>query len=370
MPFTRREFLATSGSLLAASGLEARAAGPSGPRSLRLLLLGGTAFLGPELVEAARGRGHAVTLFNRGKTRPELFPDVEKLQGDRDGKLDALRGRAWDAAIDTSGYVPRLVRASAELLAPRVPLYLFVSSISAYAESRQPLTEESPLAVLADPKSEDVKAHYGALKAACEKAAAEATGGRSLSVRPGLIVGPGDPTDRFTYWPARLDRGGEVLCPGDGSDPAQVIDVRDLAAWMIRAVEAGLTGTYSAAGPATSLTMSGLVEACRAPGAPPATLRWVETGFLEREKVAPWGDLPVWIPTSSEAAGMTRVANARAVAAGLRFRPLGETARDTLAWWKGLPAERRQKPRAGLSPEREAAVLAAWRKERAEAPVR
>jgi len=364
VPVTRRQFLSTSGALLAASAIDARAGEPApAPRKLKLLLLGGTAFLGPELVEAARARGHAVTLFNRGKTRPELFPDLEKLQGDRDGKLDALRGRAWDAAIDTSGYLPRLVRASAELLAPKVPLYLFVSSISAYAESRRPLTEESPLATLEDPKSEDVRAHYGALKAACEKAAAEATGGRCLSVRPGLIVGPGDPTDRFTYWPVRLDRGGKVLCPGDGSDPAQVIDVRDLATWMIRAAEAGLTGACNAVGPEAPLTMAGLVGACRA-GPAAATLRWVEAAFLEQEKVAPWSDLPVWIPSSDESAGMARVSNARAVAAGLRCRALAETARDTLAWWKGLPAERRQKPRAGLSPEREAAVLAAWEKAR------
>lgn len=369
MPLTRRRFLSTSGALLAASALDARAAEPAAaPRKLRLLLLGGTAFLGPELVEAARARGHTVTLFNRGKTRPAAFPDLEKLRGDRDGKLDALRGRAWDAAIDTSGYVPRLVRASAELLAPKVPLYLFVSSISAYAGSRQPLSEESPLAALEDPGSEDVRAHYGALKAACEKAATAATAGRALVVRPGLIVGPGDPTDRFTYWPARLDRGGEVLCPGDGNDPAQVIDVRDLAAWMIRATEARLTGAYSAVGPATPLTMAGLVAACTAPGAPPATLRWVDAAFLEREKVAPWSDLPVWIPAGSESAGMTQVSNARAVAAGLRLRPLTETARDTLAWWKELPAERRQKPRTGLPAEREAAVLAAWRKERGAKP--
>lgn len=366
MPMTRRRFLSTSGALLAASALDARAAGTAAPRKLRLLILGGTAFLGPELVGAARGRGHTVTLFNRGKTRPELFPDVEKLHGDRDGKLGALEGRAWDAVIDTSGYVPRLVRASAELLAPRVPLYVFVSSISAYADSPKGLTEDSPVQALEDPKTEDVRGHYGALKAACEKAAAEATGGRALSVRPGLIVGPGDPTDRFTYWPLRLDRGGEVLCPGDGSDPAQVIDVRDLAAWMIRAVEDGRTGTVNAVGPAAPLTMAGLVEACRAPGSA-ATLAWVETAFLEKEKVAPWGDLPVWIPSGGASAGMARVSNVRAVAAGLRFRPLAETARDTLTWWKALPPERRQKPRAGLSPEREAAVLAAWKKAKAPA---
>lgn len=364
MPLSRRQFLSTSGALLAASALDARGAGPAAPRKLKLLLLGGTAFLGPELVEAARARGHAVTLFNRGKTRPELFPDLEKLQGDRDGKLDALRGRSWDAVIDTSGYVPRLVRAAAELLAPKVPLYVFVSSISAYAESRAPLTEASPLQTLEDPRSEDVRAHYGALKAACEQAATEASRGRALVVRPGLIVGPGDPTDRFTYWPARLDRGGEVLCPGSGADPAQVIDVRDLAAWMIRATEAALTGPFSAVGPAAPLTMAGLVEACRVPGGPPATLRWVDAAFLEQEKVEPWGDLPVWIPSGRASAGMTQVSNARAVAAGLRFRPLAETARDTLTWWKSLPAERRQKPRAGLAPEREAALLASWRERR------
>jgi 2'-hydroxyisoflavone reductase len=365
-PWTRRAFLAASGAALAAGALPSRAGGGAetgpaqGPRKLRLLLLGGTAFLGPELVEAARARGHAVTLFNRGKTRPELVPDVEKLRGDRDGKLDALRGRVWDAVLDTSGYVPRLVKASAELLAPKVGRYLFVSSISAYADSREPLTESSPVATMPDERSEEVRAHYGALKALCEKAAEAAMPGRTLSVRPGLIVGPGDPTDRFTYWPTRLARGGEVLAPGDGQDPVQVIDVRDLAAWMIRAAEEGLAGIFNAVGPASTLTAAAMLEACRVPDVE-ARLTWVDAAFLEKEKVSAWTDLPVWIPRSSEEAGMARTSNAKAVAKGLTFRPLAETARDTLAFWKKLPAERRAKPRAGLPVEREAAVLAAWK---------
>lgn len=359
-PLTRRRFMAAAGTALAAAALPARP-----PRAaegkLRILILGGTSFLGPELVLAARARGHALTLFNRGKTRPELFPDVEKLRGDRDGKLDALRGRTWDAVLDTSGYVPRIVAASAGLLADRVGLYLFVSSISVYADSREPIDETSPVETLADEKSEDVRAHYGALKVLCEKAAERAMPGRVLSVRPGLIVGPGDPTDRFTYWPARMDRGGEVLCPGDGKDPAQVIDVRDLAAFMVRASEERLAGTMDAVGPASPMSMAVMLEACRAASGKPATLTWVDARFLEESKVSSWSDLPAWIPSSSDGAGLARVSNARAVARGLAFRPIADTARDTLVWWRGLPAERRAKPRAGLAPEREAAVLAAFR---------
>ena len=369
MALTRREFLTASGSLLAASALPAAAAlvhgGGAGPgpaaRPLRILILGGTGFLGPALVEAARARGHRLTLFNRGKTRPGLFPELEKLHGDRDGKLDALRGRDWDAVVDTSGYVPRIVRASAELLAPHVGRYLFVSSISVYADSPAPLDEGSKVATMPDETSEEVRRWYGPLKALCERAAERALPGRALSVRPGLIVGPGDPTDRFTYWPARFDRGGEVLAPGDGRDPVQLVDVRDLAAWMVKALEDGLAGTFNAVGPAATLPVAGLLEACRVPGRE-ATLRWVDAAFLRREKVEPWSDLPVWIPGDGEDAGMARTSNARAVARGLSFRPVGETARDTLAWWKGLPEERRAKPRAGLTPAREAEVLAAWRK--------
>jgi 2'-hydroxyisoflavone reductase len=368
MPVTRRTFVqqGLSAAALAAAGLPlpGRAApgekGTNRAASKKILILGGTGFLGPALVEAAQARGHVLTLFNRGKTRPQLFPDVEKLHGDRDGKLDALKGRRWDAVIDTSGYVPRVVRASAELLAPNVSRYLFVSSISVYREDIPPGSDESaPLATMADPTSEDVRASYGALKALCEKAAEQALPGRSIVVRPTLIVGPDDPTDRFTYWPVRLARGGEVLAPGDGEDQTQVIDVRDLAGWMIALVERDVNGVFNAAGPKERLTMRAMLDACQAGTGVKAKLTWIPADFLEAKQVAPWMDMPSWMPRGA-GAGMLQVSNARAVATGLGFRPLADTARDTLAWWKGLPEERRAKPRAGLPPEREKEVLLAW----------
>jgi 2'-hydroxyisoflavone reductase len=360
MPMTRRSFLHSSLAIAATGAASsARSADPKPPRK-RILILGGTGFLGPALVEAARARGHAVTLFNRGKTRPELFADVEKLRGDRDGKLDALRGKSWDAAIDTSGYVPRLVRMSAELLAAEVGRYLFVSSISVYEEDVKAGADESaPVQSLEDPASEDVGKHYGALKAACEKAAEAAMPGRVAVVRPGLIVGPGDPTDRFTYWPVRLDRGGEVLAPGDGKDPVQIVDVRDLAAWMIALVERGAAGTWNATGPAEPLTMRALLERSRDAIRSKASLVWVPAAFLAERNVAPWSDLPAWVPAAES--GFASLSNARAVAAGLRFRAPADTAKDTLAWWKAQPAERRAKLHAGLSEAREREVLAAWK---------
>jgi 2'-hydroxyisoflavone reductase len=362
MPMTRRSFLQSSlGALAAAAaGPAAHGAAEAKARPKRILVLGGTSFLGPALVEAARARGHAVTLFNRGKTRPELFPDVEKLRGDRDGKLDALRGKSWDAVVDTSGYVPRIVKVSAELLASSVGRYLFVSSISVYPEDVKPGVDESaPLQELADPRTEDVRQHYGALKAACERAAEAAMPGRVAIVRPGLIVGHEDPTDRFTYWPARLDRGGEVLAPGDGADPVQVIDVRDLAAWMIALAERGTVGTFNATGPAERLTMREMLERSREAIGSKASLVWVPASFLAERHVSPWGDLPAWVPAAKS--GFAALSNARAVAAGLRFRPIAESAKDTLSWWKALPPERRAKPRAGLSEAREREVLAAWK---------
>jgi 2'-hydroxyisoflavone reductase len=371
MAMTRRQFVQVAAGGTAGLWACAGSRPPAAPGSdgggvragvaRRLLLLGGTGFLGPAVVEAARARGHIVTLFHRGKTRPGLFPGLEELFGDRDGKLDALRGRRWDAVIDTSGYVPRVVRQSAALLAPAVGRYLFVSSISVYAEATRPgIDEASPVEQLHDPASEDVPAHYGALKAACERTVEEALPGRALVVRTGLIAGPGDPTDRFTYWPVRLARGGEVLAPGDGSDPVQVIDVRDLGAFMVALVEAGAAGTYNATGPAARLHAREMLAACRPPGSD-ARFSWVEAEFLARQGVQPWSDLPAWVPASGESAGMGQVSNRRALGAGLGFRPLAETARDTLAWWRTLPAERQAHPKAGLSPEREAAVLRAWK---------
>jgi 2'-hydroxyisoflavone reductase len=352
---------AALGSLWAMGCASTKEGGGSPPKR-KILILGGTGFLGPALVELALPRGHSLTLFNRGKTQPHLFPNVEKLQGDRDGNLKALEGRKWDAVIDTSGYVPRVVRASAELLAPNVGQYLFVSTISVYKDmSRGGVDESHAVATVEDEKTEDVSQHYGALKALSEKAAEAAMPGRTTIVRPGLIVGPGDPTDRFTYWPVRVARGGEVLAPGDGADPVQLIDVKDLAAFILGLVEGKTTGTFNATGPVQALSMRALLEACKQASGSDATFTWAQAAFLEEQKVRPWSDMPVWIPRSSEeVGGMGRVSNARAVARGLTFRPVEDTARDTLAWFKTQPPERQEKLRSGLSAQRESEVLAAW----------
>jgi 2'-hydroxyisoflavone reductase len=348
----------------------ARASGSSGGK--RILILGGTGFLGPQLVEAARSRGHTVTLFNRGKTRPQLFPDVEKLHGDRDPKvgegLKALEGRSWDAVIDTSGYVPRIARASAELLAPNVGHYVFISTISVYKELPRPgMDESAPLATVDDPTNENVSENYGALKALCEQAVEAAFPGRTTNIRPGLIVGPDDPTQRFTYWPVRVAAGGEVLAPGSGADPAQFIDVRDLAEWALLTIENRDFGTFNATGPARPLSMRELLEACKQASGSNASFTWADAAFLEQHKVRAWMDMPVWVTPGGEMAGMSSVSNARAVARGLKFRPTVDTARDTLAWFNGLPPERQAqlRKRSGLTPEREREVLAAWHQQRA-----
>lgn len=333
------------------------------PRKPTLLILGGTGFLGPQLVEAALARGHQVTLFNRGKTNPHLFPDVEKLRGDRNGNLESLKGRTFDAVIDTSGYVPRIVRASAELLAPSVQQYVFISSISVYADfAGANMAEDYPLATMADETNEDVRQNYGALKALCEKAAEAAMPGKVTNVRPGLIVGPGDPTDRFTYWPVRIARGGEVLAPGPGTDHVQYIDVRDLAEWTIQVIEKRHMGVYNAVGPDRLLTMKELLDACNQVGGNRATLTWVDTAFLAEQKVEPWSDMPVWIPPENENKGAGTISVQKAMRDGLVFRPLPDTVQATLEWFQKQPAERQAKLRAGLSAERETAVLEAWRK--------
>jgi 2'-hydroxyisoflavone reductase len=331
---------------------------PAKPTPRTILILGGTGFLGPAIVEAARARGHTLTLFNRGKTNPGLFPDVEKLQGDRDGQLAALEGRKWDAVVDTSGYVPRIVKMSADLLAPNVGQYIFISSISVYADPLAAHSDESaPIATMPDPTNEEVRQYYGALKALCEQAAEKSMPGRTCAVRPGLIVGPGDPTDRFTYWPVRLQRGGEVLAPGDGNDPGQVVDVRDLGEWLVHLIEENVTGTFNAVGPAETMTMRAMLEACRTAAGTDARLTWVDTKFLEEQQVAPWMELPVW--TGSDP-GFATVSATKAIAKGLKFRPILDTCQATLTWWNAQPEERRAKLRTGLAPEKEAQVLAAW----------
>ena len=320
---------------------------------MKLLVLGGTKFLGRHAVEAALAEGHEVTIFTRGRTNPELFPDVEHLHGDRDGELGALEGRTWDGAVDTSGYVPRVVRYSAELLRNSVRRYVFVSSISAYGDFSRPITEETPVAELAVPDTEEITEHYGALKAACERVVGEVFADRSALVRAGLIVGPFDPTDRFTYWPRRIATGGEVLGPGDPEAPVQFIDARDLAAWLMQLALDGPGGVYNATGPAEPLSFSELLERMRRAIGSDAEIVWTDEQRVLDAGVQPWLELPLWLP-DEEYAGMARADISRAVEAGLRFRPLEETVADTLAWDRTVPGDR-----PTLSPEREREILAA-----------
>jgi 2'-hydroxyisoflavone reductase len=319
---------------------------------VRLLLLGGPKFVGRALIEAALERGDEVTTFNRGQTNPELFPEVEKLHGDRHGDLDALRGRTWDAVVDTSAYVPQVVDASARLLGDAVDRYVLVSTIGVYADFSKPVPEEAPLAPLAGGHPDDQLlpdyANYGPLKVLCERTLLEHLGERALIVRPGLIVGAYDSTDRFTYWPRRAERGGPILAPAPPDNPVQVIDVRDLVAWMLRTAESGATGVFNATSPAGAIDFASMLEACGV-----RDVVWADEAFLLERDVEPWADLPVWIPAGDPDRRYFLQADvSRAVAAGLTFRPLEEAAREVPEWTG----------EAGLSPEREAELLAEWRK--------
>lgn len=331
---------------------------------MKLLVLGGTVFLGRRLVEAALAAGHQVTLFNRGRSNPGLYAgrrDVEELHGDRDGGLAPLAGRQWDAVIDTSGYVPRIVRQSARLLADAVARYIFVSSISVYEERRPDIDERARLATIHDESIEEVTGEtYGPLKALCEREVEAALPGRAISVRAGLIVGPDDQSDRFTYWPRRLARGGEVLAPGRSERSVQVIDARDLAEWLLRLAAEGDSGAFNATGPAHPLTMREVLETCREVAGSAAQLTWIPDAWLLEAGAGPWLELPLWVPENERFAGFMEVDCRKAIAAGLRFRPLTETVRETLAWDAARPAEAREKPRAGLAPAREAELLARW----------
>lgn len=324
---------------------------------MKILILGGTVFVGRALVEAGLQRGHEITLFNRGKSNPALFPQVEQIHGDRDGGLDALAGRSWDCVIDTCGYVPRIVRASAEFLAQQVERYIFTSTISVYAESRDAnRDEDAPLGTLEDSSTEEITGTtYGPLKVLCEQAAEAALPGRTLVIRPGLIVGPGDPTNRFTYWPRRVRQGGRILAPVRPGLPTQFIDVRDLAEWTLTMAEQRATGIYNATGPARRLTLGEVLGACARSTNAQAEIVWASQKFLLAHEVKPWMDLPLWIPDpDAEAFNTIRVQ--RAVDAGLRFRPLEETIRATLAWLDSL--EGAPPGAVGISLEREAELLA------------
>ena len=366
---TRREFVHVAAGAVGALGLTPRlsatpyASVPRARTALRILILGGTGFIGPYQVRYAQARGHSITLFNRGRTDPALFPDVETLIGDRNDNLEALKGREWDAVIDNSATVPRWVRQSAGLLAGAAGQYLYVSSISALVDTSVVGRDESAeVATLEDPTVEQVTgATYGGMKAAAEREAIAAFGDRATVVRPGLIVGPHDPTGRFTYWPVRIDRGGEVLAPGDPGDPVQFIDARDLSEWMIRCLEDRHGGTFNATGPTARLSIAEMLYGIRAVTATPLSFTWVDREFLAGQEVRPWQHMTVWIAPTDEMKGFHTIDCSRAIAHGLTFRPLADTARDTLAWFHALPADHpARNARFGLPAEREREVLAAW----------
>lgn len=384
MSLNRRTFL-TSGALLggaASLGVSAspgtlraleRLAAPMpvtrAPAPLRLLVLGGTRFLGPALVEYAMARGHTVTLFNRGQSNPGLFPNVEKLQGDRDAKdgYAALGGaRTWDVVIDVPTTLPRWVNGAADALAKKTNHYLFISTISVFRDYSQPgIDEDGPLHPAGDPLAERMgqtaDTQYGPLKVRCELLARERFGANVTIVRPGLIVGPGDLSDRFSYWPVRIEKGGDVLAPGTPDDPTQYVDVRDLGEWVVRLAEQRVFGTFNATGPNQPTTISEMLYGIKAVTTTGARFTWVPAEFLAQQQVRPWSDMPVWVPPTGEMTGFMRVDCRKAYAAGLTFRPLADTARDTLAWYHTRPPAQQATLRSGLAPERERAVLEAWR---------
>jgi 2'-hydroxyisoflavone reductase len=349
---------------------------PKAEKSLAILILGGTGFTGPFQVKYALARGHKVTVFNRGKTHPGVLPDgVEQLTGDRNtGDEGALKGRKWDVVIDNPTMLPKWVRDVGQILHGNVERYIFISTISVYGDVPKPGLDETAPLVKYDGKDamketrETVIASkfalYGPLKALSEKEAEKWFPGKTCIIRPGLIVGPGDETDRFTYWPWRMARGGDVLAPGQPNDPVQFIDARDLAEWTIRMAEQGATGTYNATGPATPLSVGRMLEEIKKGLGSNASFTWAPADFLEKQKVAPWSDMPVWVPPTGEDGGLGAVSIKRALDNGLTFRPLAETARDTLTWLRAQPKERQEKLKAGLTPEREAEVLAAWHQNR------
>jgi 2'-hydroxyisoflavone reductase len=374
MRMTRRHLLGLSSAALLGLtlGEQGLAAGASKQRRkpLRILILGGTGFTGPHQVRYALSRGHQITLFNRGKQPHEWPGAVEELIGDRNtGDLKALEGKEWDVCIDNPTSLPFWVRDAGRVLHGKVKQYIFISTISVYADNLKPADESAPVASYPGKDAmaetiESLRANgelYGPLKALSEKEAEKQFPGKATIIRPGLIVGPGDETDRFTYWPVRLARGGEVLAPGDGSDPVQIIDARDLAEWTIRMAEAHTLGTFNATGPEHPLLMKVMLTGIAAAIHADAKPIWVPTDFLESEKVEAWSDMPVWIPARGDTAGFAKRSIRKALGAGLTFRPLDTTAADTLTWFKQQPAERQAKLKSGLTSAREAEVLAKWK---------
>ena len=370
---TRRHFIKLSvgaGSVVGLGIGSTKLIAEKSVKPLRILILGGTGFTGPYQVRYALSRSHKVTTFNRGKTHPgELPNEVEQLIGDRNGQLDTLKDRQWDVVIDNPTTLPAWVRDAGQALKGNVERYVFISTISVYADTSKGIDETAPLAQYDGPDAcnetlEAMRASgyktYGPLKALSEKEAEKWFPGKTLIIRPGLIVGPGDETDRFTYWTVRIDRGGEVLAPGTPTDPVQFIDARDLAEWTIRMAEKRGTRIYNATGPAKTLVIGDMLGGIKTALSSNANFTWVTAEFLKQQNVQAWSDMPVWAGDETE---LARTNISRALAKGLTFRPLAETARDTLAWFKSQPQDRQSHLRAGLTPEREAEVLTAWHKQ-------
>lgn len=376
MSTSRRKFLKLSA--LAGGGLglgmipgvaETVGAISRAPKGLRILILGGTGFTGPQQVRYALSRGHKVTVFNRGRTHPgELPKDAEQLLGDRNGKLDALKGRTWDVVIDNPSSLPVWVRDAAQILKGNVDRYVFISTISVYADtSKQGMDETAALAKYtgADAMKEtqatlraNIEGLYGPLKALSEVEAEKWFPGKTLIIRPGYIVGPGDESDRFTYWPVRVERGGEVLAPGTRTDPIQIIDARDLAEWTIRMVEQGTTGSFNAVGPKSKLGMGPMLDVIKKTTNSDARFTWVDDKFLKDQKLI--DDIPIWTSTHGPEIGYSTMNINKAIGKGLTFRSLTDTTRATLDWFRKQPTSRQLKMRAGIKADREAAVLAAW----------
>jgi 2'-hydroxyisoflavone reductase len=338
---------------------------------LKILILGGTGFIGSFQVRYALSRGHEVTVFNRGQSHPGILPpEVEQLIGDRNGQLEALKGRKWDVVIDNPTTLPVWVRDAAQILKGNVERYVFISTISVYSDKSQPgLNESGPLltyegAAAMNETPETLLASngalYGPLKVISEREVENWFPGQTLIIRPGLIVGPGDETDRFTYWPLRVARGGEVLAPGEATDPVQFIDVRDLAEWTIRMAEQGATGTYNATGPRKKFTIGEMLEGIRQVTKSDAQFTWVKAEFLAAQKVWAWSAMPVWIPAQSELAGFCQISIQKALGKELTFRSFSDTTQATLDWIRQQPSERQANLKAGITAERETEVLAAW----------
>jgi len=369
---SRRSFLRAGLSAAAAAAVLQRVpalgAATLPRRGKRILILGGTGFVGPHQVRQALARGHQITIFNRGRTAPGMFgPNVEELAGDRMTDLRALEGREWDAVIDESASgatAPEWVKKSAELLRERVPQYLFISTRSVYADlSRVPMSSDAPVYTLeTHPIPNGQPLPYGHAKAYAEKAAHAAMPGRVTVVRPGLIIGPGDDTDRFTYWPVRIARGGDILVPGDGSDHVQIVDVRDLVAFCITLVERGTTGVFNAVGPQGGQPFREFVERVQRGVGGTGSYTWVDADFLREQGANPYGrELPVFQVMRGRTAGFARFDITPELNAGLTIRSMEDTARDTLTWFQTLPAERQAALKTGFSPERERELLRLWR---------